>query len=211
MSPSCPLGISCVGPARKSSLFGHIIRPLLTKLVQSRWLNIGVVDPFLRFAKMSLSQYPAILTSTWSITHIYMHNKNLLSLQCSRVHLTGNSPTHRLFYTIPVELNRRFTVWVNCKENSGLVNFVLESRLSFTNQFHLQKRLRRPETGIKDGFEEMENKFPRLLFQMFRCYRKFSAGTARNCRVPFTSQPDFPKTSCKYRVNNHSLLKLSSR
>ena len=27
---------------------------------------------------MSLSQYPAILTSTWSITHIYMHNKNPL-------------------------------------------------------------------------------------------------------------------------------------
>ena len=88
---------------------------------------------------------------------------------------------------------------LNCKENSGLVNFVLESRLSFTNQFHLQKRLRRPETGIKDGFEEMENKFPRLLFQkffyFFRCSRKYSAGTARNCRVPFTSQPDFPKTS----------------
>ena len=133
-------------------------------------------------------------------------------MQCSRVHLSGNSTTHRLFYTIPVELNRRFTVWVNCKENSGLVNFVLESRLSFTNQFHLQKRPRRPETGIKDGFEEMENKFPRLLFQMpFRCSRKCSAGMARNCRVPFTSQPDFPKTSCKYRVNNHSLLKLSSR
>ena len=50
----------------------------MTKLVQSRWLNIGLVDPFLRFAKMSLSQYPDILTSTWSITHIYMHNKNPL-------------------------------------------------------------------------------------------------------------------------------------
>ena len=44
------------------------------------------------------------------------------------------------------------------------------------------KRSRRPETGIKDRwFEEMEHKFPfeifRPNFQMFRCSRKFSAGT----------------------------------
>ena len=32
----CPLGISRVGPARKSSLFGHIINLLLTKLVRLR-------------------------------------------------------------------------------------------------------------------------------------------------------------------------------
>ena len=38
-----PLGISCVDPARKYSLFGHIISPLLTKPVLSRWLNISLV------------------------------------------------------------------------------------------------------------------------------------------------------------------------
>ena len=37
------LGISCVDPARKYSLFGHIISPLLTKLVLSRWLNISLI------------------------------------------------------------------------------------------------------------------------------------------------------------------------
>ena len=35
--------ISYIVLARKSSLFGHIINPLLTKLVQSRWLDIGQV------------------------------------------------------------------------------------------------------------------------------------------------------------------------
>ena len=39
MGLSCPLGISRVGLARKSSLFAHIINPLLTKLVPSRWLS----------------------------------------------------------------------------------------------------------------------------------------------------------------------------
>ena len=34
---------SPVGPARKSPLFDHIINPLLTKLVRSRWLYIGLV------------------------------------------------------------------------------------------------------------------------------------------------------------------------
>jgi len=39
----CPLGISSVCSARKSSLFGHIMNPLMTKLVPSRWLYIGLV------------------------------------------------------------------------------------------------------------------------------------------------------------------------
>ena len=42
MSPFCALWISRVGPASKSFLFGHIINPLLTKLVGSRWLNIAL-------------------------------------------------------------------------------------------------------------------------------------------------------------------------
>ena len=47
MSPFCALGISRVGPASKSFLFGRIINPLLTKLVGSRWLNVALF--FLRF------------------------------------------------------------------------------------------------------------------------------------------------------------------
>ena len=35
-------GPSCVGPARKMSLFGYFINPLLTKFVSSRWLNVGL-------------------------------------------------------------------------------------------------------------------------------------------------------------------------
>ena len=37
------LDISGVGPARISSLFGYIINPLLTKLVRSKWLYIGLI------------------------------------------------------------------------------------------------------------------------------------------------------------------------
>ena len=43
----------------------HIINPLLTRLVRSRWLDVGFVL-FLRFhkkAKRELGQYPAILPS----------------------------------------------------------------------------------------------------------------------------------------------------
>ena len=40
---SWPLGICCIGPPRKSSLFHHIINPSLTKLVWSWWLDIGLV------------------------------------------------------------------------------------------------------------------------------------------------------------------------
>ena len=43
MGPFCPLGISRVGPVRKSFLFGLIINPSLIKLVWSRWLDIGRV------------------------------------------------------------------------------------------------------------------------------------------------------------------------
>ena len=48
MGLSCPLGISRVGLARKSSTFGHIIDPLLTELVPSRWLNYGLILDLMR-------------------------------------------------------------------------------------------------------------------------------------------------------------------
>ena len=54
MGSSCPLGISRVGPASKSSLFGHIINLLLTKIVRSRWLNIVLVIFCLRFYRPRL-------------------------------------------------------------------------------------------------------------------------------------------------------------
>ena len=56
MGSSCPLGISRVGPARKSSPFGYVINPLLTK----------------REVKMaeywSRSFFAFLLTSTWPIS-----------------------------------------------------------------------------------------------------------------------------------------------
>ena len=42
MGPSCLLTISRVDPERKDFVLGHIINPLLTKVVWSRWLNIGL-------------------------------------------------------------------------------------------------------------------------------------------------------------------------
>ena len=82
MELSCLLEISRLVPQDQKSFFGvlsHIINPLLTKLVRSRWLNIGqvfflhVYGPRLhKHAKKELGQYPAILTKqAWSITHIY--------------------------------------------------------------------------------------------------------------------------------------------
>ena len=52
---SCQFRISCIGSANRSSLFGHIISPLLSKLARSRWLYIGLV-----FLCVFL------LTSSWS-------------------------------------------------------------------------------------------------------------------------------------------------
>ena len=60
-----------------------------------------------------------------------------------------------------------------------------------------EKQPRRPETGIKDGFEEMEHEFPSgtfrpektgLPFQMFRCSRIVSTGTTQKpCSIYFPS------------------------
>ena len=63
------------------------------------------------------------------------------------------------------------------------------------------KRLARPETGIKDGFEEMEHKFPFGIFHpqkqdyFFRCsvaLGNFPLEDPKS-RVPFTFQLDFPE------------------
>ena len=70
----------------------------------------------------------------------------------------------------------RFSVWVNGSQSSGLVNFVPESRLPFLQISSVHRKTpRRPETGIKDGFEEMKHEFPFGIFHpekqdyLFRC------------------------------------------
>ena len=96
-------------------------------------------------------------------------------------------------------------VWVNGEQNSGLANFIPESRLTFVQLDSLSvKRPRRPETDIKDSSEKNNNlkrfrwehsvRKNGLPLQMFRCSRKFPAGTTKKIRY----QPDFPETFCKW-------------
>ena len=54
-------------------------------------------------------------------------------------------------------------VWVNGKQNSGLVKFVSESRFPWIGIRHSVANNNGCEglkTGIKDGSEEMENELP---------------------------------------------------
>ena len=53
----------------------------------------------------------------------------------------------------------RFTFLANSEQNSRLENFLLESCLPLvqTSSIFRKKRPRKPETGIKDGVEEMEH------------------------------------------------------
>ena len=71
------------------------------------------------------------------------------------------------------------------------------------------KRPQRPETGIKDGFEEMEHEF---LFGIFRPEKKqeyffrflllpeIFRWNDQKSHVPFTFQPEFPKTFCEWQT-----------
>ena len=78
-------------PAREILPESHIINPLVTKHVRSRWLDIGLV----RFCELmnldgvevhkhtrkELDRYPAILTEqAWSITHISQRKENGVAL-----------------------------------------------------------------------------------------------------------------------------------
>ena len=79
MGPSS-LWNSVAGPARKR-FFGHIIDPLLTKPLHSRWLDIGLIlFCFFAFSltslilihkkkkrKKELCQYPGVLTYMWCL------------------------------------------------------------------------------------------------------------------------------------------------
>ena len=96
MGLSCSLGISSFVPANSLvKSFSHIINPLLTKLVRSRWLDIGLVllcgcvcvcvrifmdqdEVSVHKTLEKIGQYPAILTEqVWSITHNYIFVKCL--------------------------------------------------------------------------------------------------------------------------------------
>ena len=63
-----------------------------------------------------------------------------------------------------------------------------------------EKRPRRPETGIKDGFEEMEHEFPfgystrkdRTTFSDVPLLLEIFRWNDPKSRVPYTFQPDFP-------------------
>ena len=79
-------------------------------------------------------------------------------------------------------------VRVNVTQNSGMVNFVPEfgAFTIRTNQFRCTEKFpRRPKTGIKDGFKEIE------LPEIFHWNDPDS-------RVPSTFQPDFPGSFSKW-------------
>ena len=89
MKPSCPLGTIRLVPQEKFSK-SHIINPLLTKLVRSRWLDIGLVLFWVfmdldsvsvhKHAKKEFCQYQAILTSHLvNNPYIVCHLRNKLA------------------------------------------------------------------------------------------------------------------------------------
>ena len=79
---SCQFRISCIGSANRSSLFGQVISPLLSKLARSRWLYIGLVFFVCVFidlefvlvnknAKKNLAKIQPPWPHARSITHIF--------------------------------------------------------------------------------------------------------------------------------------------
>ena len=122
MSPTCSLGFSCLSPAWKRVLFGHIINPLTIKPVyQNGWILA------------SLCQYPATLTSRLvSKTYILLFcwNKNpqalkfkLKSLNFIMLYKQDNSGKkiyRRKLYS------GKFTKWNNFK--SGRSNLAIAVR-----------------------------------------------------------------------------------
>ena len=87
MGPSCRLGISRVGPARKSFLFGHLINPLLTKPVWSRWLYIGLVLfcifidlHFVCSIKTYIKKSSRLDRLAWSRTHINVQSRDRMTV-----------------------------------------------------------------------------------------------------------------------------------
>ena len=94
--PACDQALSHKENFSCYGVLSHIINPLFTKLVRSRWLDIGLplfcvfMDHYFvliqKHAKKELGQYPAILTEqAWSITHISKpHTLDLKSCICTQ-------------------------------------------------------------------------------------------------------------------------------
>ena len=90
----------------------------------------------------------------------------------------------------------------NGKQNSELVNFVLESRLPFALVRCIEKRPQKSETGIKDGFDEKRNTNFRLehsdrekrgRFPLDLNFQKF--GNGGQCNGNFLGKfPESPRT-----------------
>ena len=98
----------------------------------------------------------------------------------------------------------RFTVWESGKQNSRLASFVPESRLPFAVTF-AERRPRRSETGIKDGFQEMEHEFSfgtfsdwenRTTFSDVPLLREIFHRNDPKRSAPLTFQPGFLQTFC---------------
>ena len=71
----------------------------------------------------------------------------------------------------------------------------------------IEKRSRRPDTGIKDGFEEEMNTNFRLQYSIRKNRTTFSEipllseifrWNDSESRIPFIFQLDFPETCCKW-------------
>ena len=96
-SAPCPLRISHVGPAIKSSLFGHVINPLLTTFARSRWLNIVLVL-FPVFTDHIQPSWP----HAWSITRIFGYNFVIYTIQTSTIltHQKGQTLKRRTYFCL---------------------------------------------------------------------------------------------------------------
>ena len=79
MGPFCPLGILRVGPARKTSLFGHIINPLFTKLVLALFAFLSTSRTRLISSHLDLAQF-YIKSKIFSVLQV-IDSATLLSLK----------------------------------------------------------------------------------------------------------------------------------
>ena len=116
--------------------------------------------------------------------------------------------------------NRSVPVWANSTQNSGLVNFVLESQLLFAQISSIyqktatkpwnwnQRWLWRNVTGI--SVWNIPTGKTGLPFQTFRCSRKFSTETTRKVMFHLLSNRIFRKLFVIWMVNNQCLTGVDS-
>ena len=119
MSPFFPLGISRIRHASKSSLLGHVINHLLTKLVRSRWLNIVHFCIF-------IDQDEAVLWGPWRLTFVLGRLENLsffIEIICW-AHLISQVPEYWAAFNF---------LWAQpCKRKAGSIKTQISSHLNLT-------------------------------------------------------------------------------